>query len=374
MGKIVKVILIHRKAYCYVLPIVMVVTYLLMCCMPRYYMSSVVLAPESSDNTSLGSFSSSLASLGLGSLGKLANNDAISPDLYPDLLSSNDFVVQLFPIKVINKDGSINTNYYDYLNHKQKDAWWNKIKGYIMELIDPTPLTNFKGTEKVDIFSMSKKQQDIAAKIKKNINCEIDQKTYAITISVKDQDPKICATIADSTRQHLQNFIIDYRTNKAKNDYAYYNNLCNKAKKEYDAVSNALKMVKLTGYGFASASLDDIELSQPEIIKQGNRYGVKLKAVAPSIHMIKVDVESSFEPIIGSKLQSEELISYLTRDSENSQTIWESDIFGRKLSDLIKDGLNVKLSMIPETARVRLQDILTKLVNKGKGNVIAIVL
>ncbi len=91
-----------------------------------------------------------------------------------------------------------------------------------------------------------------------------------------------------------------------------------KAKKEYDAISNALKMVKLTGYGFASASLDEIELSQPEIIKQGSRYGVKLKAVAPSIHMIKVDVESSFEPIIGSKQQSEELIRYLTRDSENS--------------------------------------------------------
>lgn len=263
MGKIVKVILTHRKTYCYVLPIVMVVTYLLMCCMPRYYMSSVVLAPESSDNTSLGSFSSSLASLGLGSLGKLANNDAISPDLYPDLLSSNDFVVQLFPIKVINKDGSINTNYYDYLNHKQKDAWWNKIKGYIMELIDPTPLTNFKGTEKVDIFSMSKKQQDIAAKIKKNINCEIDQKTYAITISVKDQDPKICATIADSTRQHLQNFIIDYRTNKAKNDYAYYNNLCNKAKKEYEEArrkyassSDANMDVSLTS---VRSKIDDLE-------------------------------------------------------------------------------------------------------------------
>ena len=263
MGKIVKVILTHRKAYCYVLPIVMVVTYLLMCCMPRYYMSSVVWAPESSDNTSLGSFSSSLASLGLGSLGKLANNDAISPDLYPDLLSSNDFVVQLFPIKVINKDGSINTNYYDYLNHKQKDAWWNKIKGYIMELIDPTPLTNFKGTEKVDIFSMSKKQQDIAAKIKKNINCEIDQKTYAITISVKDQDPKICATIADSTRQHLQNFIIDYRTNKAKNDYAYYNNLCNKAKKEYEEArrkyassSDANMDVSLTS---VRSKIDDLE-------------------------------------------------------------------------------------------------------------------
>lgn len=147
-----------------------------------------------------------------------------------------------------------------------------------------------------------------------------------------------------------------------------------KAKKEYDAVSNALKMVKMTGYGFASASLDDIELSQPEIIRQSSRYGVKLKAIAPSIHMIKVDVESSFEPIIGSKEQSEELIRYLMRDPNDHLAIWESDIFGRKLSDLIQDGLNVKLSMIPETARVRLQDILTKLVNKGKGNVIAIVL
>lgn len=148
-----------------------------------------------------------------------------------------------------------------------------------------------------------------------------------------------------------------------------------KAKKEYDAISSALKMVKQTGYGFASASLNDIELSTPEIIKQGNRYGVKLKAIAPSIHMIKVDVESSFEPIIGSKEQSEELIRYLLREADtDDQSIWDSDIFGRKLSDLIRDGLNAKLSMIPEAARVRLQDILTKLVNKGKGNVIAIVL
>ena len=91
--------------------------------------------------------------------------------------------------------------------------------------------------------------------------------------------------------------------------------------------------------------------------------------------MIKVDVESTFEPIIGSKEQSEELIQYLLRnDGVDDQSIWDSDIFGRKLSDLIKDGLNVKLSMIPEAARVRLQEILTKLVNKGKGNVIAIVL
>jgi len=147
-----------------------------------------------------------------------------------------------------------------------------------------------------------------------------------------------------------------------------------KAKREYDAISSALKMVKQTGYGFASASLNEISLSKPEIVKQGNRYGVKLKAIAPSIHMIKVDVESVFEPIIGSKEQSEELIRYLLREDDNDNAIWESDIFGRKLSDLIKDGLNAKLSMIPEAARIRLQEILEKLVNKGKGNVIAIVL
>lgn len=147
------------------------------------------------------------------------------------------------------------------------------------------------------------------------------------------------------------------------------------AKREYDAVSSALKMVHQTGYGFASAALQDIQLSTPEIVKQGGRYGVRIKAVAPSIHMIKVDVESMFEPIIGSREQSEELVSYLLRDQETDpQAIWESDIFGRKLADIIKDGMNSKLSMIPETARIRLQGILTKLINRGKGNVIAIVL
>ena len=100
-------------------------------------------------------------------------------------------------------------------------------------------------------------------------------------------------------------------------------------REEYDTIASALKMVKQTGYGFASASLNDISLSKPEIVKQGSRYGVRLKAIAPSIHMIKVDVESSFEPIIGSKEQSEELIRYLLRDDgKDDNAIWESDIFG----------------------------------------------
>ena len=132
-------------------------------------------------------------------------------------------------------------------------------------------------------------------------------------------------------------------------------------------------MVKQTGYGVASPTLEDMKLENPEVIKQGSRYGVKLKAVAPSIHMIRVDVESTFEPIIGSEMQSKELIDYLMKDnSENG--IWKSEIFGRSLDSIVKEGIQAKLSLLPENARFKLQQTLTKLVNKGSGNLFAIVI
>lgn len=147
------------------------------------------------------------------------------------------------------------------------------------------------------------------------------------------------------------------------------------AKREYDSISGALQMVKQTGYGFASCPLDEIKLSKPELVRLQNRYGMRIKATAGTIHMIKVDVDTVFEPIIGSKEQSESLISYLLKDADvDEMAIWNADIFGRKLSEVIQDGLQMKLTMIPDGARVRLQAILERLVNKGKGNVIAIVL
>lgn len=149
----------------------------------------------------------------------------------------------------------------------------------------------------------------------------------------------------------------------------------NEAKQEYDQIKGALKMVKQTGYGVASPSLMDMKLDTPEIIKQGSRYGIKLKAVAPSIHMIRVDVESTFEPIIGSELQSKELINYLMKDSsKESGNIWKSEIFGRSLDSIVQEGIQAKLSLLPENARYKLQQTLSKLVNKGSGNLFAIVL
>ncbi len=149
----------------------------------------------------------------------------------------------------------------------------------------------------------------------------------------------------------------------------------NEAKKEYDQIKYALKMVKQTGYGVASPSLADMKLDTPEITKQGSRYGIKLKAVAPSIHMIRVDVQSTFEPIIGSELQSKELINYLMKDYEaNPQNIWKSEIFGRSLDVIVQEGIQSKISMMPENVRYKLAQTLTKLVNRGSNNLIAIVI
>ncbi len=145
------------------------------------------------------------------------------------------------------------------------------------------------------------------------------------------------------------------------------------AKTEYDQIKSALKMVKQTGYGIASPTLADMKLDTPEIIKQGNRYGIKLKAIAPSIHMIRVDVESTFEPIIGSELQSKELINYLTKNEEAS-SIWKSEIFGRSLDVIVQEGIQAKLSIMPENIRYKLKQTLTKIVNKGSNNMIAIVI
>ena len=149
----------------------------------------------------------------------------------------------------------------------------------------------------------------------------------------------------------------------------------NIAKNEYDQIKYALKMVKQTGYGVASPTIYDMKLATPEITKQGSRFGVKLKATAPSIHMIRVDVNSTFEPIIGSEMQSKELIDYLMKDYETDpSSIWKSEIFGRSLDQIVQEGIQSKISLMPENIRYKLQQTLSKIVNRGSGNLIAIVL
>lgn len=146
-------------------------------------------------------------------------------------------------------------------------------------------------------------------------------------------------------------------------------------REELESIKQAIKMSKSTGYGIVYPTLKDMKLQTPEIIKSGNRYGVKLKAVASSIHLMRVDVESTFEPIIGSELQSKELINYLMKDYETDpSSIWKSEIFGRSLDVIVKEGIQAKLSIMPENTRYKLSQTVTKIVNKGSSNLIAIVL
>ncbi|ONI44053.1 stage IV sporulation protein A [Candidatus Epulonipiscioides gigas] len=146
-------------------------------------------------------------------------------------------------------------------------------------------------------------------------------------------------------------------------------------KKEYDKVAMALEDVKRKGYGVVNPRKEDLTLEKPEMVTQNNRFGVKLRASAPSYHIIRADIQTEVSPLIGTEKQSEDLINYLTSEFENSpETMWESNIFGRSLYDIINEGLQTKLYKMPEDAQEKLQETLQKIINEGTGGLICIIL
>ncbi len=146
-------------------------------------------------------------------------------------------------------------------------------------------------------------------------------------------------------------------------------------KKEYDKVAYALHEVRQKGYGIVTPSIDELILDEPEMVKQGSRFGVKLRAKAPSIHMIRADIETEVSPIVGSEKQSEELVNYLLSEFESDpKKIWESNIFGKNLHELVNEGLQTKLGKMPEDAQEKIQETLERIVNEGSGGLICIIL
>ena len=202
-------------------------------------------------------------------------------------------------------------------------------------------------------------------------NCEVISKAYISNVDASLGEVTIQLEAPNGLYNQILNEVIGTDIGSRAKMLALFQEF-NETKQEYDQIKGALKLVKQTGYGIATPTLADMKLETPEIIKQGSRYGVKLKAKAPSIHMIKVEVESTFEPIIGSELQSKELIDYLTKDDNND--IWKSEIFGRSLDVIVQEGIQAKLSMMPDNIRYKLGQTLTKVINKGSNNMIAIVL
>ena len=148
-----------------------------------------------------------------------------------------------------------------------------------------------------------------------------------------------------------------------------------KTKTRYDKIATALDEVDRKGYGIVTPSIDELILDEPEMVKQGSRFGVKLKATAPSLHIIKANIETEVSPIVGSEKQSEELVNYLLSEFENDpKKIWESNIFGKSLHSLVNEGLQTKLSKMPEEAQLKLQETLERIVNEGSGGLICIIL
>ena len=216
------------------------------------------------------------------------------------------------------------------------------------------------------------KLRDIDIITSKLEECEYIEKAYLSEVDTATGDVRVTIKTPNTLYNQVLKDIIGIEITSKSQLLSLFQDY-DEAKREYDGIKDALKMVREVGYGVATPSLKDMTLDTPEIIKQGGRYGIKLKATAPSVHMFRVDVESTFEPIIGSELQSKELINYIMKDKD-TDNIWKSEIFGRSLDVIVQEGIQAKLSLMPEQVRYKLKQTISKLVNKGSGNLFAIVI
>lgn len=268
LKRVLKRILERRWLFVKALAIAFVLSCVWILPKPRYYSTTIMLAPET-ESLSGGSGLSSLASSFGFNLGNVTSSDAIYPMLYPDLMESTTFIVDLFDTQIVNEDGDIKTDYYTYLSKHQKISFWELplvwVKAMLGKLFSSDDDNNLAAGDKgnSDLLVLSKEQDAIAKVIGQKVSCVVDQKTDVITITVTDQDRLVSATMADSVRVKLQNFITEYRTSKARVDLDYYSKLTREAKSDYEEArrlyaSYADSNVELTLESY-KAKKDDLE-------------------------------------------------------------------------------------------------------------------
>ena len=218
----------HRKLYFKVLPVAFVVGLVFAYSIPKTYNCKILLAPETGGGNSIGGLAALASSFGvnIGSGNSGSNGDAITPTLYPDLMKSVDFKTALFLVKVKRKTDKKPMTYYDYLKNEWKEPWWEDFFGLTAPPKEKDTLVN--------TFELTGEQARIAGMINKYVICKIDKKTSLITIDVTAQDPHVAAQLADSVKTRLQDFLTDYKTNKARHDLEYAEMLLRQAKKDYE--------------------------------------------------------------------------------------------------------------------------------------------
>ena len=235
--EIFQVLFKQRLCIAKICGIVSVVAVIYVCSIPRGYNATVTLAPEISSGASLSGNIGSLASMVGLNLGSSMNGDALYPEIYPDVLNSTDFLVSLFDVKVQTADGEIKTTLYDYFAVHQERPWWSAGFSYINSFIKSIfpkkeEQVNSEGT---DSFWLTEDESNICKMISDNISCSVDKKTSVITIGFTAQDALVAATMTDSVKQRLQDFIIEYKTSKARNDLVYFEKMLNESQKDYEA-------------------------------------------------------------------------------------------------------------------------------------------
>lgn len=230
-AKIFKDLLKHKTLYYKVLPAAFLLAAIYAISLPNYYNCTVKLSPELSGSKSTSSLSNQASSFGINLGTSGVGTEALFPTLYPDLMSSVDFKASLFDVPVTREEDNQTFTYYDYLMNEQKAPWWSAGMKAFFSLFSSKE--NEQNT-KVNPFRLTKEQTDIVKAIDKNVVCDVDKKTMVITINVTDQDPLICATMADSVKTRLQKFITDYRTSKARVDLEYNKKMLVEAQAKYD--------------------------------------------------------------------------------------------------------------------------------------------
>lgn len=220
-------------AYIILLPIVFCISSAYIVNIPRTYKAETKLAPESSSSSGISSLSNIASSFGFD-IGMGQSEDAVYPELYPDLFQSSNFIINLLKVKVVSQNRKISTTYYDYLCKYQKTTPWDPyIKKLKEKYTKKEPEAAGARPDTLDPYHLTRKQEMLIKGVAGSIVCSVDKQTSVITIAVTDQDPYIAACMADSARALLQEFITNYRTNKARTDLDYYEKLVGQAKKDY---------------------------------------------------------------------------------------------------------------------------------------------
>ena len=209
---------------------------------PKEYTTTVMLAPETSDGSRSLSGLSALAGMAGISMGNVSGNDALYPELYPDIVASVAFATELFDVTVTDEEGELTTDVYDYLKEHQRSAWWTavtslpfKCLGWVMSLFRDEE----EESGKLDPFRLTKDEAEIVKALNERIAVAVDKKTSVVTLSVTMQDPLISATLTDTVMTRLQNYITDYRTNKARHDLEFTQKLYDEARQNYYTAQQA---------------------------------------------------------------------------------------------------------------------------------------